>query len=294
MKKTVQKISVLCFLALFGTTTINAQNNLEVDASGSWIAYLTCLHTGDEPTTPAVEVANQFFFADNWGIPDVKTVLNAANNTVTLFPNYNLFATGNPEFVQNGVGTKITVASSFKEYVSDVEEEVTYSGYVQSNTLVAGYEVSAFIKLLSNDGNFFLILNEEVPLVAGENFTVTIPVVGANLIVQTGFVVTGLIANPTQEAANGNMVVTAPNLSNQTFENAGVKMYPNPSKDMVIFNSPTLLDNITIFNTVGQQVLEVSPKNMNHSINIAHLQTGMYIVKIQTNGVTATSRLMKN
>lgn len=293
MKKTVQKISVFCFLALISTKTMNAQNDIEFSAAGTWVGYLTCLHAGDDVTTPAVETAGQFFFADSWGIPDVKSVVSVPNNTITLYPNYSLFATGNPEFVQNGQGTKIAEGNSFKEFVSTVEEPLTFSGFVQSNTLAPGYTASAFVKGLSNDGNFFLIIEESVPLVAGENFTVTIPVMGADLIVQTGFVVTGLIGNPEQEAANGNMVITAPNLSNQTFETVGVKMYPNPTTNQVNFDAPSSIENITLYNTIGQKVMEVTPNSGFYAMNTSDLQSGLYIVNVQINGVTSTSRLVK-
>uniref|UniRef100_UPI0040494541 T9SS type A sorting domain-containing protein n=1 Tax=Flavobacterium sp. TaxID=239 RepID=UPI0040494541 len=293
MKKTVQKISILCFLALFSTKTINAQNDIAFSANGTWLAYLTCLYAGDDVTTPAVETSGQFFFADNWGIQDVKTVVSTANNTITLYPNYNLFATGEAVFVQNGVGTKIAEGNSFKEFVSTVEEPLTFSGYVQSNTLAPGYTVKAFVKGLSNDGNFFLIVEESVELVEGQNFTVTVPVMGADLIVQTGFVVTGLIGNPAQEAANGNMVVTAPNLSNQNFETAGIKMYPNPTTNQVNFDAPSLIENIALYNTVGQKVMEVTPQNGFYAMNTSNFEAGLYIVNVQINGVTSTSRLIK-
>jgi hypothetical protein len=293
MKKTVQKIAAFCFLALFGNQTMNAQTTIEASAGGEWLAYLTCLHAGDDVTTPAVETAGQFFFADNWGIPDVKTVLNTSNNTITLQPNYNLFATGEAVFVQNGVGTKIAVGNSFKQYESTVEEQVTFTGFVQSNTIAEGYTAQAFIRLLSNDGNFFLVLEEFADLESGQNFTVTIPVVGSNLIVQTGFVVTGLIANPAQEAANGSVVVTAPNLSNATFEAAGIKMYPNPANNTVNFSADASIENIKIYNTLGQMVANVNPLNSNYSFDASNLQTGMYVVKVQSNGLTSTSKLLK-
>ena len=284
------KIGVFCFLGLFGSQTVNAQTNIEVSASGTWLGYMNVFFTD-----------NAFAFGSAWGLPDVKSVPNTANNTITLYPNYNTYANalnGNAAdqayWINGNVGNKIMEGNTFKELTpSTLQETITFSGFVQSNTLAASYESNAFIKVLDPQNSFNLILFESVDLVAGQNFTVSVQNITPGLLVQTGFQVIGLNGNPAAEAANGNVVVTAPNLSNPSFENAGIKMYPNPANDVVNFSANASIENISIYNTLGQIVASANPSNSFYSFNTSDLQSGMYVVKIQSNGLTSTSKLLK-
>lgn len=291
MKKNLQKIVVLCFLMIFGSQSTNAQTTtIEVSGSGTWLGYLNVFFTD-----------GGFAFASAWGLQDVKSVPNAGSNTITLYPNYNTYANalnGNADdqayWINGNVGNKTIEANTFTETTPNtVQEFVTFTGYVESYTLVDGYDTNAFIKVLDPNNNYNLILFESVELVEGENFSVTVENITAGLLVQTGFQVIGLNGNPASEAANGNIVVTSPNLSNTTFETAGIKMYPNPASNNVYFNADASIDNIKIFNTLGQMVANVNPLNSNYNFDSSDLQTGMYVVKIQSKGLTSTSKLLK-
>ena len=290
MKKTVQKISILCFLALFSTKSINAQTNIEVSGGGTWLGYMNVFFTD-----------NNYAFGSAWALPDVKSVPNAGNNTLTLYPNYNTYANAangsaaDMEYWINGnVGNKIIEANTFTELIPTTDQPtVSFSGFVQSKTLDAAYDSNAFIKVLDPNNNYNLILFETVELVEGQNFTVSVENITAGLLIQSGFQVIGLNGNPANEAAIGNIVVTAPNLSNQNFETAGIKMYPNPTTNQVNFDAPSLIENIALYNTVGQKVMEVTPQNGFYAMNTSNLQSGLYIVNVQINGVSSTSRLIK-
>lgn len=290
MKKTVLKIGVFCFLGLFGIQSMNAQTNIEVSGSGTWLGYMNVFFTNDA-----------FAFGSAWGLPDVKSVPNAGSNTITLYPNYNTYANAlngsaaDQEYWINGnMGNKIMEANTFTETIpTTLQETVSFSGFVQSYTLVDSYETNAFIKVLDPNNDYNLILFETVDLVEGQNFTVTVQNITPGLLVQTGFQVIGLNANPASEAANGNIVVTAPNLSNPSFENAGIKMYPNPANDVVNFSANASIENVSIYNTLGQIVASVNPSNSFYSFNTSDLQSGMYVVKIQSNGLISTSKLLK-
>ncbi|WP_242158239.1 T9SS type A sorting domain-containing protein [Aestuariivivens sediminis] len=71
------------------------------------------------------------------------------------------------------------------------------------------------------------------------------------------------------------------------------KMYPNPARDMVYFKFNSLSSanvDIAIYNLQGKLVKGMSrtPYNQNTELNISHLNTGMYFVKLNdgTNEVT--------
>ena len=73
---------------------------------------------------------------------------------------------------------------------------------------------------------------------------------------------------------------------------AGFNMYPNPiSNGILYFASSTNLEKeVTIFNILGQEVLET--KTTNQVINISNLNKGTYLVKITEAGNTATKKLI--
>ncbi len=73
---------------------------------------------------------------------------------------------------------------------------------------------------------------------------------------------------------------------------AGFNMYPNPvSNGILHFTSSTNLEkNVTIFNILGQEMLET--KTTNQAINISNLSKGTYLVKITEAGISATKKLI--
>jgi hypothetical protein len=73
----------------------------------------------------------------------------------------------------------------------------------------------------------------------------------------------------------------------------GLSFYPNPINDQLIINSLEPIDNIQIFNLIGQCVLQISPKNTHTSIETSNLSTGNYIVKVTAKSKHNTFKLIK-
>lgn len=291
MRKKIQKISALLAITLMGFQSVNAQTNIELSASGTWIGYMN-VYFLDDPSTEENEAA-MLAFGELWGVPDVKTVVSVPNNTLTLFPNYNLFATGDPFFVVDGQPQKTSEGSSFKEYTSTTVENVTFSGFVQSKTLSSNYIATAFIKGLDPNAGYATVVNVTAELVAGQNFTLTAENVPAGLVVQTGFSVVGLLGNPAQEAENGNVVVTAPNLSVASFEASNIKLYPNPATDILVLNAQENIENVQIFNALGQNVWNQTAYSTDVNIPVSNLSSGLYIIKATINGQESATKFFK-
>lgn len=81
-------------------------------------------------------------------------------------------------------------------------------------------------------------------------------------------------------------------LSTQTNEIAGLKVYPNPVSNGVLHIESNLNTErtISLYNVLGKEVLNTTTSN--NTINIATLNSGVYIVKITEGGKTDTRKLV--
>lgn len=111
----------------------------------------------------------------------------------------------------------------------------------------------------------------------------------------TTFDLTGII---TERAGNAYYVTARDindfsvvlSIANNTIE--GFKIYPNPSATgfVNIITSNNLPKTIEIFDLLGKKV--ISEKEVTSQVNISHLQTGIYVVKVTENNKSATKRLV--
>ncbi len=62
---------------------------------------------------------------------------------------------------------------------------------------------------------------------------------------------------------------------------AGIKVYPNPSSGMIFVESAKELGTVSVVNTLGQTVLQVTSKNITEQIDISKLPTGVYTMQVQ-------------
>ena len=82
-------------------------------------------------------------------------------------------------------------------------------------------------------------------------------------------------------------------LSTQNFSALNIKMYPNPATNVLNIEARAAIQNVSIYNMLGQEVISQSTDNASVSIDVAGLQAGMYIIKTNIDGVTAASRFVK-
>ena len=97
--------------------------------------------------------------------------------------------------------------------------DLTFSGSVVSNTIADGYTVLYFIKALAPWNGYQDVLNGSaiMTLPASGDFSVSVPASSLydGLIVQVGFVVIGMNANPANADALGSVVVICSYLINE-------------------------------------------------------------------------------
>ena len=73
----------------------------------------------------------------------------------------------------------------------------------------------------------------------------------------------------------------------------GLKVYPNPVEDILTINANEDINEIIIYNMLGQVVLNQQPNSRQNSIDLGHLQTGIYLAKLKTDNGVTTKRIMK-
>ena len=167
----------------------------------------------DNPASPCC--GGGYIFGSPWGIPDIATTLDAGANTITLQPNFNCY-NGSDSFWSDGAGNgnKIMNANTYVEPGASFNGvDITFSGTVVSNDLdLSQYTAKYFIKALNPAAGFSDALGGSATfdLPMSGDFSVTVPGTSlpAGLIIQYGFVVDGINANPANAGALGSVVVS--------------------------------------------------------------------------------------
>jgi len=79
--------------------------------------------------------------------------------------------------------------------------------------------------------------------------------------------------------------------SDNTIE--GFTFYPNPTSNVLNVKANSSIDTITIYNTLGQQILNKTIGATTSQLNVSNLTTGVYLLKVVSEGQMGTYRLIK-
>lgn len=90
-----------------------------------------------------------------------------------------------------------------------------------------------------------------------------------------------------------NIYFTSEALGEERFDISKVKMYPNPSSTTLNFQSDDAIEQVTIYNALGQKVLDGSIENTVFSLDISGLNTGQYFVNLISEGEKTTKMFIK-
>lgn len=71
--------------------------------------------------------------------------------------------------------------------------------------------------------------------------------------------------------------------SNSALELVGINAFPNPTTDVLNINSKNKqIQTVIVFNLLGSQVLVLHPKELSTTIDVSHLESGIYFARIVT------------
>ncbi|MBU2940613.1 choice-of-anchor J domain-containing protein [Lacinutrix sp. C3R15] len=91
-----------------------------------------------------------------------------------------------------------------------------------------------------------------------------------------------------------DLAVSCVALSVQDFDN-GIEFsyYPNPVNDNLTLKAQKDIENIAVYNMLGQEVLRTAPNAVNTEVNMSALQAGAYFVKVTIGDATETVKVIK-
>ena len=69
--------------------------------------------------------------------------------------------------------------------------------------------------------------------------------------------------------------------------------YPNPVQNKLNLRALKNIENVSIYNMLGQEVLRKAPNTRSSEIDMSNLQTGAYFVKVTIDGITETKQIIK-
>lgn len=106
----------------------------------------------------------------------------------------------------------------------------------------------------------------------------------------------GTVPAPQGQRAEGTFTVSVSDttLGLGDFESQNAfKYYPNPTNDKLHLRAQNNIQNVSVYNMLGQEVLRTAPNAVENDVDMSALQTGAYFVKVTINNITETVRVVK-
>jgi len=82
-------------------------------------------------------------------------------------------------------------------------------------------------------------------------------------------------------------------LGNENFNASSFKFYPNPVKDILNLSYMQNITSVTVYNLLGQKVFENTLNANSTQVDMSHLSSGSYLVKVTANNQTKTIKIIK-
>ncbi|MCA0152772.1 T9SS type A sorting domain-containing protein [Winogradskyella vincentii] len=113
----------------------------------------------------------------------------------------------------------------------------------------------------------------------------------------TTFGATDFGVTTSDTSTSGNLVMTATSgavLSTSDIEEqASFSYYPNPVNNTLTLNAQNNIENVRMYNMLGQEVMNVKPQTLDSELDLSRLETGTYFVQVTIVNVTKTVRVVK-
>jgi len=216
---------------------------------------------------------------DNDGITSVVVGTTNFTNTPVSYTNN----TATPVSLQRNVSSPVTI------------------------NFATGYTYNTYIWIDLND-NFIFDASELLytgvsaqPNPSTLNATVAIPAAAPLGAHRMRIVTADFLPSP-NACYNGSYGVTVDftvnvieqDLSVGGFDNASFNYYPNPVTDVLTVSYSNTISEVVVYNLLGQQMLTAKPNATQTQVDLSGLTAGTYMVKVTSDEVTKTVKVVKN
>ncbi len=99
--------------------------------------------------------------------------------------------------------------------------------------------------------------------------------------------------NNGSEEGTFDLTLTENTLSAGDFELIGFEYYPNPVNDKLNISAQDNIDQLTVYNMIGQRVMVQNPDYVRAELDMTGLAQGSYFVQVTINGATETIQIIK-
>jgi large repetitive protein len=273
-------------------------NLIQNQAFATYQGYLSTILISDEGSIPSFGACIQTPGSTNVLVNTTNCIYN---QTVSFCGNSNVILTaanGYSTYVWSGPGTITPVSGTMNQsiMVSDVGlysvSDNIVAGSCTSitesitviNSQVPSNEVTQALGTLTakESGAIYQWVNCDTNTIVGGNSQNFSPIASGNYSVN--------IINSFGCQSISNCIAFV-SLNNQDFNKLDVKLYPNPASDQFTIEGDITIENVSVFNLLGQKVL--SFKGNKKEYLIPELTKGIYIIEVQTDKGTLKSRLIK-
>lgn len=185
--------------------------------------------------------------------------------------------------------TNIVLSFKYKQEVSDFAG-TTYYDFI---TVATGTDTPTNTNVFTTGTNHFgPFPNVDVPTFTTQ--TVTLPNSLAGTTTNLVFTFISDDVNPRGFGAIDDVsLVYTPDLSTNSVEKNPIVFYPNPVKDILHLSNTETIENITVFNTLGQIVMVKEIKTPEGIVDLSSLSSGNYTVKVKTQNTAQSIKIIK-
>ena len=82
-------------------------------------------------------------------------------------------------------------------------------------------------------------------------------------------------------------------LSSDSFKTSKVKLYPNPTSNVLNIESLGTIQTISVYNVLGQEVINKALNSTSTSLDVSSLNSGIYVVKTMIDGNVSSTKFIK-
>lgn len=187
--------------------------------------------------------------------------------------------------------TNIVLTFKYKQAVSDYSG-TTYYDYV---TVATGTAIPETGNLYSSGTTHFgPFPNVDIPTFTSQTVTLPNSLAGTTTNLVFSFICDNV--DPVGYGAIDDVsLVYTPNLSViDIADKTQTSFYPNPVKETLHLSNITAIEEVQIFNMLGQAVLSKRINATEGTIDVSSLSVGSYIVKIKTQDTEQTLKILKD